>query len=175
MSALLSMRTSVIIYKYLPWLVVKANPKAHAASVLYQKGLSSSLQLIHTLIYLITQSRGQELIYIFNSSFHPWQRKKEEKRWQKKERMRREKKQCRWIPLKKNLKKLWISQKLRNECLKKINKCSTFLISFRFFSGCYYDVWNIHMIWIFVKHYKSSMIQNEFSHRKFNSTFIHYC
>jgi len=69
-SAVLSMRTSVITYKYLLWLV-KANPNAHAASVLYQKGLSSSLQLIHTLIYLITQSRGQELIYIFNSSFHP--------------------------------------------------------------------------------------------------------
>lgn len=34
------------------------------------------LQLLHTFIYLVTQSWGQELIYIFYSSFHPWQRRR---------------------------------------------------------------------------------------------------
>lgn len=97
--ALLSMKTSVIIYKYLPGLVGKTNSKkAHAASVQFQKGLSSSLQSIHTLIYLITQSRGQELIYIFNSSFHPWQRRKDGRRkrgWEEK----RKTLQYRWMLL----------------------------------------------------------------------------
>lgn len=81
----------------------QSKPKRLMLSVLYQKRLSSSLQLIHTLIYLITQSRGQELIYIFNSSFHPWQRKKRGERMaeEREDERRKETLQCRWIPLKK--------------------------------------------------------------------------
>lgn len=90
----------------------QSKPKGSCGVCAISKGVKFLTSVNFTLIYLITQSRGQELIYIFNSSFHPCQRRKDVRR---KDERRKETVQMDTIE---KTRKLWISQKLR---FKKMN------------------------------------------------------